>query len=395
MPTYEDLRAYYDASETFQGVTRQALEVPIVTGFTVSVDPIWAILYDAEEGVEGPEFRLGVWFDRLMRSSWDVQWQSVDWLLPGFQGYRRRDLRRNVRYWQDVNGYRGRGKDESPVILTIVHRPIRTPVKEGREGGEGDEADRLRLIEIANAARALVRVEERPEARLAFAPGDGIVTSQGRTGTYGGTLTARDGRQFAMSCAHVAETGDTIFDAAGFPLGACKHHTPLATLAPGVACDPANLAMPTPSPGNGPSVNMLDLSLTELAVAPSSARTLGGVASSLTIGQDVMVEGAISRIGCRLGSLAISYGFRRNGQSYCFRDSIELLRRPRFGLGGPLGTIFSQLPTQGDSGAWVLTEDTPPVWAGVFFGEDGRRGYCIRAAWAHAWAENLEGTLSV
>ncbi|NNM72072.1 hypothetical protein [Enterovirga aerilata] len=393
MPTYDDLRDYFDRSEEFQRVTRQAAEVPIVSGFTIDVDPLWTFLYDAEEGSYGADFPVEPWLDHVYRSPflWH-RLSSADWPQPSFQGYRRRDLHRPVRLWSEVNGWYGRKRCASPVILTIVHRPVRTPVAETTSD---DEAHRRRLIEIANASGALVRVEERPEATLAFAPGDGILTSQGRSGTYGGTLTGRNGTVYGMTCAHVAETNDAVSDSAGTALGTCRHHTNLVTLAAGTVCDPVGLPMPNPYPGNGPSVNMLDLSLIELAAPPATARTLGGVAASLTIGQDVVFEGAHNRVGCRLGSLAISYGFRRSGSSYCFRDTIELKPKPRFGLGGALGTIFSSLPAQGDSGAWVLTSDTPPVWAGVFFGEDGHRGYCIRASWAHAWATSLVGTLSV
>jgi len=277
--------------------------------------------------------------------------------------------------------------------MTIVHRPIQTPVS--AEAGT-DEADRARLIDIANRAATLVQVDERRIASLAFAPGDGITTSQGRSGTYGGTLTDNAGKSYGMSCAHVAEQGDTISDSSGGHLGTCKDHTSLVKLGAGLVCDPAVLQMPHPYPGNGPDVNMLDVSLIDLAAVPASARTLSGVAQSLTIGQDVDVDGSITKTSCRLGSLAISYAFATAGKTFCFRDSIELKPRAKYGIGGALGTLLSTtLPTQGDSGAWVLTQDATPAWAGIFFAEDGQRGYCIRAKWAHAWAEGIVGKLFV
>ncbi|GGN54186.1 hypothetical protein GCM10011349_29610 [Novosphingobium indicum] len=392
MPTYEDLRTYFNESEALQGVVRQAADIPIVSGFTLDIHPLWTLLYDLEEGAIGDDglrkFLLDRYFYRMIETP---IWPYTDWPVPTFQGYRRRDLNRKVAIWSDLRRF-GRKLGKSPVVMTIVHRPVRTPVGDVLET---DETDRARLIALANSAAALVLVDERPVATLAFAPGDGIATNQGHTGTYGGTLTNPAGKAYGMSCAHVAEKGDTIDDGAGLHLGTCKDHTTLFPLGAGVVCDPSILPMPNPYPGNGPSVNMLDVSLIELATTPTSARTLSGVATSLTIGQDVDVDGALTKAKCRLGSLAISYAFVTGGKTYCFRDSIELKPRPRFGLGGGLGTLFSPLPVQGDSGAWVLTMDATPAWAGIFFAEDGQRGFCIRAKWAHDWAEGLVGSLSV
>jgi hypothetical protein len=392
MPTYEDVRAYFNDSDALQGVVRQAAEVPIVSGFTLDIHPLWTFLYDLEVGTIGDdgwrEFLLDRYLYRMIETP---IWPYADWPVPTFQGYRRRDLNRKVALWSELGRF-GSKLGKSPIVMTIVHRPVQTPVG---AAPETDEADRARLIAIANDAAALVVVDERPLAALAFAPGDGIATNRGRSGTYGGTLTDATGRTYGMSCAHVAETGDTIADGAGLHLGTCKDHTKLFPLGAGVVCDPSILPMPNPYPGNGPSVNMLDVSLIDLATTPASARTLSGVAASLTIGQDVDVDGALTKAKCRLGSLAISYAFVTGGKTYCFRDSIELKPRPRFGIGGGLGTLFSPLPMQGDSGAWVLTMDTIPAWAGIFFAEDGQRGFCIRSKWAHDWAEGLVGSLSV
>lgn len=394
MPTYEDLRTYFDGSDTLQGVVRQAREVSIVTGFTLDVHPLWLFLYDFEEGALASDPSGRFMLDRYLRRI--AEWPTFsfnDWPGPRFQGYRRRDLKRQLRLWPEVLRWFGHKRDKPPVVMTIVHRPMRTPVS---AEPSSDAADRARLIAIANGAATFVQVDERPIASLAFAPGDGIITSQGRSGTYGGTLKGNAGNSFGMSCAHVAEKGDTISDSSGGLLGTCKDHTSLVELGTGVMCDPAVLQMPSPYPGNGPDVNMLDVSLLDLTAVPSSARALSGVAQSLTIGQDVDVDGAITKTSCRLGSLAISYAFATGGKTFCFRDSIELKPRPKYGIGGALGTILSTtLPTQGDSGAWVLTQDATPAWAGIFFAEDGQRGYCIRAKWAHAWAEGIVGKLSV
>ena len=102
MPTYEDLRSYFDGSDTLQGVTRQAAQVPIVTGFTIDVHPLWALLYDFEEGLFGPDISGDAWVYRFLRDiPLSPMWSFTDWPVPIFQGYRRRDLKRKVARWPD------------------------------------------------------------------------------------------------------------------------------------------------------------------------------------------------------------------------------------------------------------------------------------------------------
>jgi hypothetical protein len=79
----------------------------------------------------------------------------------------------------------------------------------------------------------------------------------------------------------------------------------------------------------------------------------------------------------------LSYAFLGGGQKFCFLDVIELTPQPTGLLGRTL------VPTLGDSGAWVLTDDQPPDWAGLFFGQDGKRGFAIRAKWVHEWAQTI------
>ena len=40
MPTYDDLRAYFQESTPLQNIARTAAIVPIVRGFTLTVDPL-------------------------------------------------------------------------------------------------------------------------------------------------------------------------------------------------------------------------------------------------------------------------------------------------------------------------------------------------------------------
>src|SRR5215831_20765937 len=131
MPTYEDLRAYFQESGGLQDVARGAASVAIVTGLTLDVDPLWSLLYDVQEGliawppVEAGHFDVSTDLSQL--DYWNLEIPvSFVWLASRFQGYRRRQLSHRVKQWdQLVDKYRAHtGKERLPVIMTIVHRPL-------------------------------------------------------------------------------------------------------------------------------------------------------------------------------------------------------------------------------------------------------------------------------
>jgi hypothetical protein len=387
MPNYEDLRIYFDEQTDLRQIVDRAARIPIVTGFTIDIDPLWAWLHDLYVGLANPSDPV------LRRHPYTVtSVQRSNIRLPAFEGYRRRDLMRDPPNWSQIrerwkNEFK---KDRLPVILTIVHRPISPPIKSGLR--EIDEQDALnQLMTVVNESRVAVHVEERPRAQFAFAAGDGISTSGGKAGVLGGVLKAPGaGKFFGMTCAHVVGKNDKVSDTSGVHVGNCIADTPRSSLISGSVCDPVNLPVPNPYPGNGPSVNMLDCALVDVG-AGVAAGTLAGIAGALSPGQSVAMKGAHSNMRCKLGSLALSYVFRENQQDFCFRDTIELLPQPWGPFGGILGQFTTTMPSQGDSGAWVLTSDDSPLWAALFFGEDGHRGFAIRSSWAHSWAELVIG----
>ncbi len=98
---------------------------------------------------------------------------------------------------------------------------------------------------------------------------------------------------------------------------------------------------------------MLDCALIKLS-AGITRPAISGVVTVLSPGQKVVLTGAVTKTSYHhLGSLCISYAFTGGGQDYCFRDAIELLPW-RHGLFGR-----KTVPTQGDSGAWVLSDAQP------------------------------------
>src|SRR5579875_1449064 len=191
MPTYEDLRLYFQESRLLQDAARAAASVPIVRGFTLDVHPIWALLYDMESGLSLPQTLDLRWVSPYSLESLieliilGIPPASLRWMKTRYQGYRRRNLYQRVSAWHKITGEYG---ELLPVILTIVHHPLRTPIKEE----ERDErADLSRLVTIARDSGPSVRIEERPVAHLAVATGDGIQAPY--SGTLGGVLDGSDG----------------------------------------------------------------------------------------------------------------------------------------------------------------------------------------------------------
>jgi hypothetical protein len=396
MATYEDIRAYFEDSGRFKEVVSTAAANPIVTGFTLDVNPFWSFLYDLENGlIDSQPWNWDAFWEnvRLWRSGW---WRSVGsgpfFPFPmsrnvGFQGFRRRNLSAKVAVWEEAMAGLGINGPISPLILTVVHRPLRS--HEGEKNDSPDDQTQLQtLIRGLNERGADIRFEERPVAR--FAGATAIAGKGNSTGTIGGILRDKSGNCYGITCDHVATKGDIVSDSAGTQIGKCIASTKRVLLTKPNACDPATLRVPQPFPSNGPDLNVLDCSIIALQKG-STASNIAGLAT-LSSGQDVVLDGAkTNQTRHKLGSLAIGYTFRDGSSDFCFRDSIELLPQPRGPFGGTLGSWLTTMPTQGDSGGWVLTNDQPPRWAGMFYGEDGFRGFLIRAQWVFDWAENEVG----
>lgn len=397
MPTYEDLRAYFNESSKLRDVAERASRVPIFMGVALDVDPIWALLHDEQEALiawppSDPQ-RFALPADLSDLDEWVFQTDIPIWWNTRYQGYRRRNLFLPVKRWdQLIDRYRAqRERDRLPVLMTIVHRPLRAP--KSPERNEDAEALRELVLLIRESNLASVRIEERPPARLSLAGGDKISVGGTRSGTFGGLLRDSVGsREYGVTCAHVAGTGDTVSDGIQ-SVGKCVADSTRVALPSGKGCDPANLAMPNPYPGNGPDVNMLDCALIHMSIKAPSHK-LAGIAPSLTQGQNVVLHGGFTKsTKHKLGSLCISYQFTEAGQDYCFRDAIELIPQPWGPVGGAIGQLMTTVPQQGDSGGWVLTDTQPTDWAAMLFGEDGTRGFAIRATWVHQWAEKAAGAV--
>jgi hypothetical protein len=111
MPTYEELRDYFQESGELQDITRSASKSPIVIGFTLDVNPWWAMFHDLENGLIHPAAGNENWRGaESLFENW--QWFGGFADLPphlsqlggSYQGYRRRDLKFSNGYWEKMSG---------------------------------------------------------------------------------------------------------------------------------------------------------------------------------------------------------------------------------------------------------------------------------------------------
>ncbi|MXY51544.1 MAG: hypothetical protein F4Y86_03310 [Gammaproteobacteria bacterium] len=383
MPSYDDLRDRFDSSEELQRVCSVASAHSIVQGFTVTVHPLWAMLYDLDEYPEARNQSGRLSRHPMGPYAWPYYPMEHLRPLAPVRGYRRRDLNRRIPDWISISERDPWKTTPDPVLLTIVCRSMHSP-RVGDDESDDHDGQVRELWRIAGESSALVYLEERPPATLSLSPGDEIFGTAG--GTLGGVLQGPNASDMhGVTCAHVARSNDSVTNGQSGHLGTCVADSTLVQLPAGASTDPLQHPYPNPSPGNGPVVNMLDCALIDLD-SPPSPLAVGGIAAGLSVGQSVRMNGAKTQSRFELGALAISYNFLSAGTNYLFRDAIELLPAP---------TIWrpasASLPRPGDSGAWVSTDDPANLWAAMFFGDDGARGFVIRASWVHAWAETQIG----
>ena len=173
MASYEAIRDFFDHSDELQGIARRAASIPIVSGFTLDVDSSWIVAFDRASGLMNiPEPR---------RTEYELDGRFFSSRVVG---YRPRDLNAKLPDWEShAEGfYKQYGKKLLPIVLSVIHRPLRS-------AGPGEEAGDFRLLQqlvrAVREASVAVRIEERPRARLAFASGDEIAVNPGKSGTLG------------------------------------------------------------------------------------------------------------------------------------------------------------------------------------------------------------------
>lgn len=226
-----------------------------------------------------------------------------------------------------------------PFLLRIVTHPGCT--LEDREG----------LIAAAKETKILTVVNTHPVPQLIAGPGSELRSkATGRSGTLGGYLSdMQSGKHFAITCGHVATSGDIISSGALVGrVSAAKEPTPLPK---GVQCH-----------ANCQSMTELDIALIE--VDCPGTNTASRVADIVGNGDLVTMNGSSSgRQTYEVGALVVDHKIG----GACWKKLIQL--RPCLGGLFPpsLCVALTRMPQDGDSGSWVLRETE---WAGMLVASD-------------------------
>src|ERR1700733_6321597 len=152
MPTYDDLRNYFQESGDLQAIARSASTVPIVSGFALDVNPLWSLLYDIENNLIQPPpmywpISQAEFFLSFVNTSSSLSLSIPDsvfpWMRTRYQGFRRRNLYASVKGWNEILTHLRSDKRFLPVMMTTVHRPLRPPEESPAETDDQRELSRL------------------------------------------------------------------------------------------------------------------------------------------------------------------------------------------------------------------------------------------------------------
>jgi len=82
----------------------------------------------------------------------------------------------------------------------------------------------------------------------------------------------------------------------------------------------------------------------------------------------------------KVGGLGVIYQLRWAGQTYCFRNLVQL-SWPKF-----YQLIGGRPVNRGDSGAWICNPDPNGMgWCGMIIGDDRLHGYAVYAQTIEQW----------
>ena len=269
---------------------------------------------------------------------------------------RRYDFSRRPEDWDEHCKRKGLHKAAHPVAVVVILR--NQPVHGLPESWPRFVGDHPVIYEY------------RPAAVLqAVQPGDSV--SGATMGTLGGYLwRASDGRNFALSCAHVFGNGPASrVDAGSVHVGSVveSHMPPINT---GVC----NNRIQTPI-----SVHTVDVAVADLAGNPPiqlAHKGAGKIATRTPIahigqGDLVTLNGATSgTLAGKVKECNIWKEFSFHGNTYCFGDLL-VVEDVNFHY------LASQFTKAGDSGAWVVsTRAGHASWDAMLIAGDGANAYC-------------------
>ncbi len=311
---------------------------------------------------------------------WEMAWNSFfwtgstgDWLGdftlhphrpspilhdPEYFGIRNYDIDWRPNWWNYYCSIRGlKAGTTEPFQIVFRLKPV------GKE-----DANKLRQLRYAILnGRFLSRIEERPTARLvatkttsAIEGGELIRSTSGQTGTLGGVLSAANtNAHYALTCAHVAATGDDVevFDVNKSSWRKIGHVIEASSFSPhpqqGAQCYFNKNAMD------------VDIALIELISQEKSTRVKGigpivDLIDSANLPRSVEVYGGYSG---KLQLEANKFGIWQelempDGNFQCFSKIFELETKKNWSISNNIQNIIKRNIQTGDSGSWVCAHSS-------------------------------------
>lgn len=239
-----------------------------------------------------------------------------------------------------------------PYMLRILAKPAFTP----------EEIEARRSLRDAAIQTAIPTIVQTEVPRLIAAPGDGI-SSGSSSGTLGGFLRDVSTKQtYAVTCGHVVSAGTVYCGASS--VGTCRS---------------SDIASPIPFPSGTycthgcTSMTHLDVAIIDVGTA-SVSNTAATIANTITNGDLVEMHGATSgKVDYEVGGWVVEL----NLAGSCW-ERLFAIHVPTAGI-APLSARFAlhPLPRPGDSGAWLLRNQTE--WAGMVVASGHMSGYALAA----------------
>lgn len=368
-------------------------------GLNLSVDPNWFVAFRMKQaGLESSIYLHWLRGPRRPLLHYLERYPELSSSLYDYSGPERRsafgppDLTWRPDWWDDYRNQMGL-RSEQPLVATVALLP-----------------GTLETEEVPSFAEVGIRVhvEERPPARLSANPrrqfrpvigGVSCGSGQQLPGTLGGIVRDDHGRTYALTCAHVAESGPVDQPAqrdGGSPnrVGEVVLCSPLEANPAGSICNHRR---------SDTVFNSLDVALIAVddgIVGHREVLDLGWI-DGVTADRDVAPFMPVDFSGRSSGhvdletaALNVEYAFKGpDGSSYCFEDTLEL-RQPPGGFWSRLsGSRRSLRP--GDSGGWACRSGQAGLeWCAMAIGEDGQRGYAIYATDVLKWLKSEGYNLS-
>ena len=242
-------------------------------------------------------------------------------------------------------------KNFNPFLFRIIARP------------NSEQIDREFLINIAREMRILTIVQSYDVPQFISAPGTQLVSGKVQ-GTLGGYLIdTKGGNTFAVTCGHVVSGGGMQISVHGSAKETVKH-----------------ISQPVPLPSNQ-SCHMQCGSVTNLDIALITTNNLmiNNVASSVAkiVGNGQMIEmtGATSgKCSYEIGGAVVEHEI---GGS-CWEKLIQF-HAPLSGVLPVAARVgLTNLPQPGDSGAWMIQNNT--IWAGMVVASNALFGFGLPAS---------------